>query len=1390
MYLDRFGFERPPFEETTSPRFCYETAAVVANREAVLLQLQAGAGVILITGESGTGRTMLGRLLAEHMPEDVRPVTITPSLADPVPLLERMAAALQTALPTAALPEALAAVMREAVRDSERNRYVVIVDDADQLSVEDLAGIEALIASAGPRQLAVTFVLLASDAIESMLRTPRLAQFAGVIRRCARLSHLPAKETGNYLAARLAAAGWRAGELFTPEAVERIARIAQGRMRQINALARQALIRADRRGLTCIDAEQIPEPAGDLTSPAPVGAALPEHRMDRTPFTSQDLERMERIIDRFAEIATAAPQRLADLDAGLTALTQRADTLLRDTTERIDRIEDSSARANVGEELVREQMPHLERLIGDAQRAQSRLDEFVHRLADIDAASEERIALLLSGLESATTIHDKLESAGQQVGTLIEEARHTALAERENLVKVFDELSARREELSATIDTLRHQRQAALEEHEAAIGSMLQRCRADAAQACTASAEALAEARRTVEANRAALAEQAGAAGRKVADARDACTALLAQVHSAQADVEARQAALTQLTARFDERMSSLAAATERSGKLNASAHQAADRLVDVVAQAQKANQLLGHNIDTAAHLRDNCIATLERLQGDGVRALEQTSSAADQRLSDALARFETLVATEQKARASAEEAVRSARSALAAVQQSEAKLADAQAAAINIEATASAALTAVQQQIKHFESAVDVIVKHGVDRARAEIVALLDDCSQRVEGNTALVENTTDGAIKRLYGEITAAQAKLAAEQAAVLQDVATAVAEGRAAVTQTIAAGAAGIERAVTAGTAGIEEAITAGAAGIDEAIAAGTAGIAQAVAVGATEIKQTIEAGEASARATVTTAIADLNEASAEAAARIADASTTGREALDRDMQQASAALHAAFTNAVTQVDSRIAAGCETIERDVTHATTAIQVACRNAQSQTEQDLARRHEEICRIAADTTERFETETELFAALSRSAIEETASEAQQKANEQISGLAAGALQSLEGEIEAAQASAEKLALMADETRKILLEAGTVREQIDHQIRDVWSLTATTDQRVRELNALTDRASASEKHLGELIAGATRQSRALATQADGAHKSVTALAAHHEQVKGLAATIAERIADARKACTAITEANATGQQLAPQLRGWIEDIQSTLTGAQALRHELRGEKETLATHHEAVQQLTLVVGGIEQKIASLQEALASPIAVIQDARSQAEELNEVCLAVKRVFRSVSQASLQANERIKLLGKLLVATERSAQSMKQWVEEASKAQARLSGTLAIAPHIQDTHLLVPLEIESPRVVATMEVGAHVAADDKVTIQRAAQSRRAATVAVANESAQPRPIAASGRPGSVAKTVVPLVDVLKAKQAKANGERLRPEDVQSMIDAARQTAPTGP
>src|SRR2546428_13658210 len=82
LYLDHFGLNEPPFRITPHPDFFFEGAERGATLEALAYAVLHDEGIVKVSGEVGSGKTMLCRMLMERLPAEVATIYLaTPSLA-------------------------------------------------------------------------------------------------------------------------------------------------------------------------------------------------------------------------------------------------------------------------------------------------------------------------------------------------------------------------------------------------------------------------------------------------------------------------------------------------------------------------------------------------------------------------------------------------------------------------------------------------------------------------------------------------------------------------------------------------------------------------------------------------------------------------------------------------------------------------------------------------------------------------------------------------------------------------------------------------------------------------------------------------------------------------------------------------------------------------------------------------------------------------------------------------------------------------------------------------------------------------------------------------------------------------------------------------------------
>ncbi|MFB9067540.1 ExeA family protein [Pseudofulvimonas gallinarii] len=268
MYFEHYGLAEAPFSITPDPRFVFLSDR---HRDALAHLVygiaQGGSGgFVQLTGEVGTGKTTLSRLLLEQLPENTRVALVLNPRLNPVELLEAICEELHIDVGEArgsskALVDALNRYLLDAhARDL---RVVLILDEAQQLSVESLEQVRLLTNLETATQKLLQIVLLGQPELRELLARPDLRQLAQRITARYHLTPLDSEETATYLRHRLAVAGLRRSP-FTPAAEEAIHRHSGGVPRLINVIAERALVAGYAEDRTQLDARVVDRAAAEL----------------------------------------------------------------------------------------------------------------------------------------------------------------------------------------------------------------------------------------------------------------------------------------------------------------------------------------------------------------------------------------------------------------------------------------------------------------------------------------------------------------------------------------------------------------------------------------------------------------------------------------------------------------------------------------------------------------------------------------------------------------------------------------------------------------------------------------------------------------------------------------------------------------------------------------------------------------------------------------------------------------------------------------------------------------------------------------------------------------------------------------------------------------------
>jgi type II secretory pathway predicted ATPase ExeA/septal ring-binding cell division protein DamX len=245
MYLTHFGLHEAPYRITPHTDFFFEGANRGATLEALLYAITHDEGIVKVTGEVGSGKTMLCRVLMERLPADVETIYLAnPSLArDEIMLailddLKVPAAGERSSLLLRALQERLVELY------AAGRKVVVLIDEAHAMPVETLEEIRLLSNLESKRHKLLQIVLFGQQELDDVLGMPQMRQLKERIVHSFRLEPLVRQDIGAYLMFRMRLAGYKGPDLFSAPAVRRIADASEGLTRRINILADKALLAA------------------------------------------------------------------------------------------------------------------------------------------------------------------------------------------------------------------------------------------------------------------------------------------------------------------------------------------------------------------------------------------------------------------------------------------------------------------------------------------------------------------------------------------------------------------------------------------------------------------------------------------------------------------------------------------------------------------------------------------------------------------------------------------------------------------------------------------------------------------------------------------------------------------------------------------------------------------------------------------------------------------------------------------------------------------------------------------------------------------------------------------------------------------------------------------
>ncbi|HEY7760285.1 MAG TPA: AAA family ATPase [Burkholderiales bacterium] len=246
MYYAFFGLKQPPFRITPDTDFFFEGGNRGAVLEALIYAIMRGEGIVKVTGEVGSGKTMLCRVLQARLPPTVETVYLANPSVSPEEILHAIAFELQLPLARDASRLEVMHCLNEFLlaRHAEGRQVVVFVEESQSMPIATLEEIRLLSNLETRQHKLLQIVLFGQPELDVNLRKREIRQLRERITHSFSLAPLDPEEVSDYLGFRLRAAGYHGPDLFSPRVIAYMARATGGLTRRLNIVADKALLAA------------------------------------------------------------------------------------------------------------------------------------------------------------------------------------------------------------------------------------------------------------------------------------------------------------------------------------------------------------------------------------------------------------------------------------------------------------------------------------------------------------------------------------------------------------------------------------------------------------------------------------------------------------------------------------------------------------------------------------------------------------------------------------------------------------------------------------------------------------------------------------------------------------------------------------------------------------------------------------------------------------------------------------------------------------------------------------------------------------------------------------------------------------------------------------------